>query len=182
MGGTDDGVCGSRRSRNLSRTRQFWLMRFLAAGFRPRRNSICGKPGSRTIWMMSPSTICGKHRRLAPGHAAVLIGLYRFYFYKGRLADALTVAKLCLEKAARENRLAADWQQVVAGDAEFSHYENMLPRFYLFTLKGYAYLQMRLGNLEEGRCGGRKASGTRPQRQGRRAGIARGSQSNRAGR
>jgi hypothetical protein len=27
----------------------------------------------------------------------------------------------------------------------------MLPRFYLFTLKGYAYLQMRLGNLEEGR-------------------------------
>jgi tetratricopeptide (TPR) repeat protein len=110
---------------------------------------------------------------LAPGHAAVLIGLYRFYFYKGRLADALTVAKLCLEKAARENRLAADWrnvaagdaafghyenmlapdwQNVAAGDAAFGHYENMLPRFYLFTLKGYAYLQMRLGNLEEGRA------------------------------
>lgn len=88
---------------------------------------------------------------LAPGHAAVLIGLYRFYFYKGRLADALTVAKLCLEKAARENRLAADWRHVAAGDAGFGHYENMLPRFYLFTLKGYAYLQMRLGNLEEGR-------------------------------
>ena len=89
---------------------------------------------------------------LAPGHAAVLIGLYRFYFYKGRLADALTIAKLCLEKAARENRLAADWKHVGAGDAAFSHYENMLPRFYLFTLKGYAYLQMRLGNLEEGRA------------------------------
>ena len=27
----------------------------------------------------------------------------------------------------------------------------MLPRFYLFTLKGYAYLQMRLGNFSEGR-------------------------------
>src|SRR5271169_183560 len=99
--------------------------------------------------------VAEKHLReaqaLAPGHAAVLIGLYRFYFYKSRLADALTVAKLCLEKAARENRLAAGWQQVAAGDAAFSHYENMLPRFYLFTLKGYAYLQMRLGNLEEGR-------------------------------
>src|SRR6266700_1800207 len=89
---------------------------------------------------------------LAPGHAAVLIGLYRFYFYKGRLADALTIAKLCLEEAAHENRLAADWQQVAAGDAEFGRYENMLPRFYLFTLKGYAYLQMRLGNLDEGRA------------------------------
>jgi tetratricopeptide (TPR) repeat protein len=89
---------------------------------------------------------------IAPGHAVVLIGLYRFYFYKGRLADALTIAKLCLEKAAHENRLAADWQQVAADGAEFSRYENMLPRFYLFTLKGYAYLQMRLGNLEEGRA------------------------------
>ncbi len=89
---------------------------------------------------------------LAPGHAAVLIGLYRFYFYKGRLADALTVARQCLEKAARENNLAADWRQVAAGDAAFGHYENVLPRFYLFTLKGYAYLQMRLGNLEEGRA------------------------------
>ena len=28
----------------------------------------------------------------------------------------------------------------------------MLPRFYLFTLKAYAYLQMRLGDLEEGRA------------------------------
>jgi len=89
---------------------------------------------------------------LAPGHAAVLIGLYRFYFYKGRLADALDVAKLCLQKAARENKLAADWRDVAASDAVFSRYDDMLPRFYLFTLKGYAYLQMRLGNLEEGRA------------------------------
>jgi tetratricopeptide (TPR) repeat protein len=89
---------------------------------------------------------------LAPGHAAVLIGLYRFYFYKGRLADALTVAQQCLEKAARENSLAADWQQVAPGDAAFGRYESALPRFYLFTLKGYAYLQMRLGHLEEGRA------------------------------
>ena len=89
---------------------------------------------------------------LAPGHAAVLIGLYRFYFYKGRLADALAVAELCLEKAAQDNDLAADWQDVGPGDAEFSRYESALPRFYLFTLKGYAYLQMRLGNLAEGRA------------------------------
>jgi tetratricopeptide (TPR) repeat protein len=87
---------------------------------------------------------------LAPGHAAVLIGLYRFYFYKGRLAEALDVAKACLEKAARDNNLPSDWRDVRAGDALFSRYEEILPRFFLFTLKGYAYLQMRLGNLEEG--------------------------------
>jgi tetratricopeptide (TPR) repeat protein len=89
---------------------------------------------------------------LAPGHAAVLIGLYRFYFYKGRLQDALEIAKQCLEKAARENRFAADWRNVSAGDAAFGRYEEILPRFFLFTLKGYAYLQMRLGDLDEGRA------------------------------
>jgi tetratricopeptide (TPR) repeat protein len=89
---------------------------------------------------------------LAPDHAAVLIGLYRFYFYKGRLAEALEIAKRCLLKAADENNLAADWRDVRAADAAFGHYANILPRFYLFTLKGYAYLQMRLGRLDEGRA------------------------------
>jgi tetratricopeptide (TPR) repeat protein len=88
---------------------------------------------------------------LAPGHAAVLIGFYRFYFYKGRLAEALQIAKQCLTKAAAENRLPAHWSDVRASHADFSSYENILPRFFLFTLKGYAYLQMRLGNLVEGR-------------------------------
>lgn len=87
---------------------------------------------------------------LAPGHAAVLIGLYRFYFYKGRLAEALEVAKCCLEKATHENGLASDWRDIGPADAEFSRYEEPLPRFLMFTLKGYAYLQMRLGNLDEG--------------------------------
>ena len=88
---------------------------------------------------------------LAPGHVAVLIGLYRFYFYKGRLAEALGIARLCLDKAGRDNRLAADWRHVSKSDANFGVYDQPLPRFYLFTLKGYAYLNMRLGNLSEGR-------------------------------
>lgn len=88
--------------------------------------------------------------RIAPDHAAVLIGFYRFYFYKGRLAEALGVAERCLLKSARDNGLVGDWRAVAAGDAEFGRFDNPLARFYLFTLKGYAYLQMRLGNLAEG--------------------------------
>jgi len=86
---------------------------------------------------------------LSPGHAAVLIALYRFYFYKGRLNDALEVAERCLLKAARDNRLSEDWRKVRGGDAEFSSYDAILPRFYLFTLKACGYLQMRLGRLEQ---------------------------------
>ena len=83
--------------------------------------------------------------------AAVLIGLYRFYFYKGRLAEALGIARICLEKAGRENNFATDWRCVRPRDAQFDAYEEILPRFFLFSLKGYAYLQMRLGELDEGR-------------------------------
>ncbi len=87
----------------------------------------------------------------APDHAAVLIGLYRFYFYKNRLSEALGVARRCLKKAAHDNGLADDWRRVRREDANFGSYDAVLPRFYLFTLKAYAYLQMRLGDLAEGR-------------------------------
>ncbi len=91
-------------------------------------------------------------RQWAPDHAAVLIGLYRFYFYKGRIRQALEIANICLEKAARENALPRDWRRVAASDAVFNDYEEILPRFFLFTLKGYAYLQMRLGEVDESRA------------------------------
>ena len=93
---------------------------------------------------------------LAPDHAAVLIGLYRFYFYKNRLRDALSIARICLDKAAQDNGLRPDWREVRSVDARFDSYEAVLPRFYLFTLKGYAYLQMRLGNLDEGQAAAMK--------------------------
>ncbi len=87
---------------------------------------------------------------LAPGHPAVLIGKYRFYFYKGRLREALDVARTCLRQAAHDNGLVEDWHQVRNTDAEFDSYDAIRPRFYLFTLKAYAYLQMRLGDVAEG--------------------------------
>ncbi len=89
---------------------------------------------------------------LAPGHAAVYIGKYRFYFYKNRLSDALAVGTECLAKAAADNRMSPNWRDAKPEDADFSDFAAILPRFFLFTLKGYAYLQMRLGNLQEGRA------------------------------
>jgi len=88
---------------------------------------------------------------LAPGHPAVLIAHYRYSFYKGRLLDALRLARVCISEAARVNRLHADWRRVRAGDADFGSYDALLPRFYLFSLKAYAYLQLRLGRVAEGR-------------------------------
>ncbi len=90
-------------------------------------------------------------RNHAPDHFAVLIGFYRFYFYKGRLAEALDIGKICLAKAAREKNFSADWRDVRPEDAGFSDLDDVLARFFMFCLKGYAYLNMRLGALDEGR-------------------------------
>jgi len=97
-----------------------------------------------------------KAQALAPTPAAVLIGLYRFYFYKNRLPEALEVAGLCLAKAARDNALAIDWREVQRRDADFCDFGAVLPRFYLFALKAHAYLSMRLGDLAEGRAAAMK--------------------------
>ncbi len=89
----------------------------------------------------------------APDHPAVHIALYRFYFYKNRLQEALLVAERCLAKIASDLGLPLDWRDVAPGHAVFAGHETSYaaaPRFYLFTLKGCAYLNMRLGNLELG--------------------------------
>ena len=62
------------------------------------------------------------------------------------------MARACLEKAAKDNGLPLDWREVKPADAAFGDFGAILPRFYLFTLKGYAYLNMRLGHIEEGRA------------------------------
>ena len=89
----------------------------------------------------------------APEHPAVHIALYRFYFYKKRLDEALNVAQRCLTKTAIDLGLPVDWREIAADHAVFAtHADNFAaaPRFYLFTLKACAYLNMRLGELAQG--------------------------------
>ena len=88
-----------------------------------------------------------------PDHPAVHIALYRFYFYKNRLKEALSVAERCLAKTAADLGLPLNWRDVSPDHEVFAGHENSYaaaPRFYLFTLKGCAYLNMRLGNIELG--------------------------------
>jgi hypothetical protein len=90
-------------------------------------------------------------QQVAPRHPAVLIGLYRFYFYKGRLEAARAVAEVTLDLAAALNGLSPDWRAVKPLDADFGSWGAAAPRFWLFTLKAWAYLNMRLGDLDAGR-------------------------------
>jgi len=89
----------------------------------------------------------------APDHPAVHIALYRFYFYKNRLSEALVVAQRCLAKTAADLGLPQDWREIAPDHPVFAGHADSYaaaPRFYLFTLKGCAYLSMRLGDLQQG--------------------------------
>jgi len=87
---------------------------------------------------------------LAPGHPAVLIAWYRWHFYGNRFDAARGIAMHALESTARVLGLPEDWRQLPdrpLGGAE----DDVATRFYLWILKGYAYLSLRLGEADVAR-------------------------------
>ncbi|NPT33316.1 hypothetical protein [Paraburkholderia xenovorans] len=86
-------------------------------------------------------------RAAAPRHPVPLIALYRFYFYGHQLAQARAVGEDAL--AIARTALGPDFGDEPLAPA-ITRYDAAA-RFYLFTLKGLAYLDMRLGDFDEAR-------------------------------
>lgn len=90
-------------------------------------------------------------KAIAPNNPVVHVGEYRYYFYKGRLEEALGIADACLVAVARELGLPIKWQKVLPEHANFRG-DEPAHRFYLFALKAYAYLLLRQNRMGEGRA------------------------------
>ncbi|HEY3301060.1 MAG TPA: hypothetical protein VGJ90_09830 [Methylophilaceae bacterium] len=88
-------------------------------------------------------------KAIAPNNLVVYVGEYRYYFYKNRLNEALHVAEVCLEAVAEELKIPKSWDEVAPEHANFQSDDPAL-RFYLFVLKAYAYLLLRLNRISEG--------------------------------
>jgi hypothetical protein len=89
-------------------------------------------------------------RMMAPHNPAIKVAEYRFYFYQARWPEALRVAEQCMAMTALELGFPLSWRLV---SPQHGHFESDEPahRFYLFCLKAYAYLLMRLQRLQAGR-------------------------------
>lgn len=83
-----------------------------------------------------------------PACLPVYFALYKFYFYKFRLADAEKVALMGLETAARQGGFTADWSQLSLQSVDW-HLTDQPQHFYLFTLKALAFIRLRLGQRED---------------------------------
>ena len=87
---------------------------------------------------------------LAPEHPAVLIAFYRHHFYGHRPAMARDVARRALVVGAQALGLPVVWREVPKQPLAGAR-DDARTRFYLFVLKGYAYLSLRLDDPVEAR-------------------------------
>lgn len=89
---------------------------------------------------------------LSPNSLAVLVALYRFYYYQHRLQDALTVADRAMACAGGRLGFPEDWKRLGQSHIDAGAARDMgLVRFYLFTLKAAGFVNLRLGKTEESR-------------------------------
>ncbi len=89
-------------------------------------------------------------KTIAPDHPAVLIAFYRHYFYGHQLRAARDVARKALVIGALALALPPLWRDVPQRALPGAR-DDVATRFYLWVLKGYAYLSLRLDDPLEAR-------------------------------
>ena len=117
----------------------------IGGGLSPQVNALITQAGLLRHVPLEALPLLEQARAAAPRHPAPLIALYRFYFYGHQLAQARAVGEDAL--AIARTALGPNFGDLPPGDEATRG--DAAVRFYLFTLKGLAYLNMRLGTMEE---------------------------------
>lgn len=120
----------------------------IGGGLSPQVNALITQAGLVRHLPDEALPLLEQARVAAPRHPAPLIALYRFYFYGHQLAQARAMGEDAL--AIARTALGPNFGDTPPDDAATR--SNAAVRFYLFTLKGLAYLNMRLEALDEARA------------------------------
>ena len=92
-----------------------------------------------------------KAYEIAPLNLSVLVALYRFYYYQHRYEDALKIAYEAMAAVAGEIGFPVHWRELEFSDLANGVMQSFtVVRFYLLALKGAGYLNLRMGNIQEG--------------------------------
>lgn len=119
----------------------------IGGGLDPRVEALIARAGALRHLPAQALPLLEQARAAAPRHPAPLIALYRFHFYGHALAEARAAGEDAL--AIARTALGPDFGDVPPTDEAAR--DDAAVRFYLFTLKGLAYLNLRLGALDEAR-------------------------------
>ena len=94
-----------------------------------------------------------KAREIAENDLTVLIGLYRYYYYQNRYLDGVAIAFNVMAVVGNKIGFPESWKEITLADVTRGILHSFcLVRLYFFALKAAGYLQLRLGNYEEGRA------------------------------
>ncbi len=119
----------------------------IGGGLNPQVEALITQAGQLRHLPQQALPLLEQARAAAPSHPAPLIALYRFYFYGHQLAQARAAAEDAL--AIARTALGPNFGDEPPSDEAARH--DAAVRFYLFTLKGMAYLSLRLNDLDEAR-------------------------------
>ncbi|SMF97601.1 hypothetical protein SAMN02949497_0171 [Methylomagnum ishizawai] len=86
-----------------------------------------------------------KARSQAPEALAVYFSIYKFYFYKGKLAAAEAAVRAALATAARLGGFPDDYPALTPDTTDWSRHDSP-QHFYLFSLKALAFIRLRQGD------------------------------------
>lgn len=87
---------------------------------------------------------------LDPTCLPVYFALYKFYFYRARLAEAEHITLQALVAAARQAGFCEEWRQLTPDTANWAA-TGEPQHFYLFSLKALAFIRLRRGSGDEAR-------------------------------
>jgi len=88
--------------------------------------------------------------RILPDHLSVHVALYRYYYYKHRLPEALTIAEITIEASARKLGFIKCWREATLDGLKADESNMAMVRYYLLALKGAGFICPRLGRHSEG--------------------------------
>ncbi len=86
--------------------------------------------------------------QLGPDRLEVYVALYKFYFYKNMIEDAEDVTMMSLNKCAELGGFSADWRELHVDSTQWTP-AGSAQRYYLYTLKALAFIQLRLERYDE---------------------------------
>ncbi len=119
----------------------------IGGGLSPQVESLIQEAGLLRHLPAQALLLLERARAAAPRHPAPLIALYRFHFYAHQLTQARSVGSDAM--AIARTALGPNFGDQPPSDDAARH--DAAVRFYLFTLKGLAYLNLRLNDLDEAR-------------------------------
>jgi tetratricopeptide (TPR) repeat protein len=86
-------------------------------------------------------------QQLDPKQLEVYVALYKFYFYKNRIAEAEQVVMQALKQSAELGNFNADWNRLAPESTDWFSIENP-QRLYLYALKALSFIRLRQSDVE----------------------------------